>query len=136
MASIPPDFPVGFGRGRLSDDEARVSLERLLALRRRAEEGESCDLQGALEFAGFANGVMNLVALSQHISLSAGEFAKLSVQQTRTLIITTLKLGLPIMQSESRQLLIEALDEVQAGSVSSFLQPTVKRRRAAPDAGR
>jgi hypothetical protein len=132
MGSIPPDYPVGFGRGRLNDDEARASLERLLALRRRAEEGEPCDLQGALEFAELANGVMSWVAQSQRLIMSLGEFAQLSVEQIRTLIITMLNLGLPIIQPEARHLLLEALHGLQAGYVSPLLQKTGRRRRTAP----
>jgi hypothetical protein len=136
MATIPPDFQIGLGSGRRSDDELRTDLEELIKMRRAFEAGEQSGPHIAflalLSFAELANGLMGWVAQSESIVYPPDEYSKLSVTQVQTLLATTFHLGLPVMQPEARELLIEALEGLRAGYDPPLFKRTGRRRRVAP----
>src|SRR3954451_7609107 len=77
MATIPFDYLISLVTEPVSDDEARLTLERLLEMRAQVQAGE---LQGAhaeflalIEFAKLVN-LMTWVARSQHILMAPEVF--------------------------------------------------------------
>jgi len=131
----PTALPSGEDRhGRRYDDErARVALEMLLDLRRRAEacpQVAESDAHFAAMAAGFlVRGILGWAAEALGLLYDAREGQRPPVEQARLIIARTLELGLPVMQPSANTALTSALRALNGGQVDALVEKSERRRR-------
>jgi len=120
----------------LSDRAARAHLSMLLRMRARADAGDPPGRHeafvAAMACSELVREVMGWAAGALGLTYSSSAYARVSVKEVRALIIATIALGLPILQEEAREALLEALVALNAGRALPLVHGTLDRRRTAP----
>ena len=132
--TVPPGG--GSCNERYSEGQARIALDTLLGLRRKAEEcpeaAEGHALVAAMSAGLFVRGILSWAAEALGLLYDADEARRPPVEEARWIVARTLDLGLPVMQPSARAALADALRALNAGQVDPLVAPKVGRRGKGP----